>query len=129
MEGQKVERRVELPAGVGVVWHALTRGAELSAWFGARVELEPHAGGRAAFLWPDGRRRDARIEVFDPDRHLLLRWFPFERDVQGATESKAPGYIRFVLEPFGEGTVLTVTEAIFGEPREETLASAHRLVS
>jgi uncharacterized protein YndB with AHSA1/START domain len=133
VEGQKVERRVELQAGAAAVWRALTRNAELSVWFGAQVELEPRSGGRAVFLWPDGRRRDARVEVFDPERQLLLRWFPFERQEDGATESKAPGYIRFVLEPHDEETVLTVTEALFGEPPGATMKSAahesNRLVS
>ncbi len=115
-------RRVELPAGSGAVWQALTRSAELSAWFGARVELEPRAGGRATFQWPDGRRRDARVEVFDHERQLLLRWFPFERGSDGATRVQAPGYLRFVLQSQGDHTALTVTESLFGEPREMTMA-------
>jgi uncharacterized protein YndB with AHSA1/START domain len=129
MEDHKVERRVQLRAGADAVWQALTRGAELSAWFGARVELEPHAGGRAAFAWPDGRRRDAMVEVFDPERQLLLRWLPFERDADGVTTSKAPGYIRFVLEPSEGDTALTVTEALFGEAWQESLARTQSLVS
>jgi uncharacterized protein YndB with AHSA1/START domain len=124
VEGQKVEREAELSPAVEAVWQALTSGAELSVWFGARVELEPRSGGRATFLWPDGKRRDARVEVFDPPRQLLLRWLPFERDASGATGSKAPGYIRFVVEPRGEGTLLRVTEALLGEQREATMASA-----
>ncbi len=117
-----MERRVELPAGARAVWQALTRGAELSAWFGARVELEPRPGGRAKFMWPDGRHRDARVEVVDQERQLLLRWFPFERGADGATHAKPPGHLRFVLQSQGDRTVLTVTESLFGEPREMTMA-------
>ena len=118
-----MERRVELPANTAAVWRALTQGSELSGWFGAVVELDARSGGRVTFLWPDGRAREARIEVFDPQRQLLLRWLPFERDAEGAIQSQPPGYIRFVLEPRGDGTLLSVTEALFGEPRETTMAS------
>jgi hypothetical protein len=92
----------------------LTTGAELSAWFGAQVEIEPRPGGRASFRFPDGRQRDAQLEVFDPERHLLLRWLPFERSPAGATESRPPGQIRFVLVADGDRTLLTVTETLYG---------------
>lgn len=119
-----MERRVALPASVEAVWQALTRGPELSAWFGAEVELEPHAGGRASFRWPGGTMREAAVEVFDPQRQLLLRWLPFERDPGGVSRVAAPGHIRFVLESRDDGTVLTVTESLFGEPQGANLAMA-----
>jgi uncharacterized protein YndB with AHSA1/START domain len=109
---QKVERRVELHAAPATVWRALTQGPELSSWFGARVDLEPRLGGRAVFTWPDGRARDATVEVFDPERQLVLRWLPFERDADGATRVMAPGYIRFLLDAVGDGSVLSVSESL-----------------
>jgi uncharacterized protein YndB with AHSA1/START domain len=124
VEGNTVERRVELAAPPAAVWQALTRGAELSAWFGAHVEIDPRPGGRATFRWPDGRQRDARIEVFDDERQLLLRWLPFERAADGATSVKAPGHIRFVLEALGAHTGLTVTETLVGEERAMTMAGS-----
>jgi uncharacterized protein YndB with AHSA1/START domain len=124
VEGKTVERRVELAATPAAVWQALTRGAELSAWFGARVEIDARPGGRATFHWPDGRHRDARVEVFDDQRQLLLRWLPFERAADGASRVKAPGHIRFVLEPLGGRTALTVTETLLGEERAMTMAGS-----
>jgi uncharacterized protein YndB with AHSA1/START domain len=120
VQDRSVERRVELPADVEAVWQALTRGPELSAWFGARVELEPRPGGRASFHWPSGTVREASVEVFDPWRQLLLRWLPFELDANGAVRIAVPGHIRFVVEPGDRCTILTVTESLFGEPLEET---------
>lgn len=124
MAGNTVERRVELAAVPAAVWQALTRGAELSAWFGAHVDMEARPGGRATFRWPDGRQRDARVEVFDGERQLLLRWLPFERSVDGTTNVKPPGHIRFVLEPLGDRTALTVTETLLGEERAMTMAGS-----
>jgi hypothetical protein len=99
----------------------LTSGADLSAWFGAQVEIDPRPGGRASFLFPDGRQRDARVEVFDPERHLLLRWLPFERSPSGSTGSRPPGQIRFVLAAEGDRTLLTVTETLYGAAPARTM--------
>jgi uncharacterized protein YndB with AHSA1/START domain len=126
MEHQTVERQVDLPATPGAVWQVLTRGEELSAWFGARVELDPRPGGTATFRFSDGRQRDARVEVFDPQRQLLLRWLPFERRSDGATAAKPAGHIRFVLEPRGDHTSLAVTETLFSEEPVMTSAGSQQ---
>jgi uncharacterized protein YndB with AHSA1/START domain len=54
---QSIERTIDLPAGPERVWEALTEAHQLSVWFGARVDLEPTAGSRVRFRWPDGRTR------------------------------------------------------------------------
>jgi uncharacterized protein YndB with AHSA1/START domain len=126
MEPQTVERTVELPAAPRVVWEALTRGEELSAWFGARVDLDPRSGGRVAFLFPDGRERVATVEVFDPERQLLLRWLPFERSADGRTTVQRAGHMRFLLEPREDHTLLKVIETFFGEERAVTMAGQHQ---
>jgi uncharacterized protein YndB with AHSA1/START domain len=128
-ESQLVERHVELSAALPAVWQALTRGAELSAWFGAHVEIEARRGGRASFRWPDGRQREARVDVFDVERQLLLRWLPFERGADGTTSVTPPGHIRFVLEPHEGRTLLTVTETLVGEERAMTMAGSRQLQS
>jgi uncharacterized protein YndB with AHSA1/START domain len=122
MEPQTVERAVELEAASGPVWQALTRGEELSAWFGARVELDPRTGGRATFVFPDGRERDAMVEVFDPERQLLLRWLPFERSADGKTIAAPSGHIRFLLESDEGHTLLKVVETFLGQERPMSLA-------
>jgi uncharacterized protein YndB with AHSA1/START domain len=122
MEPQTVERTIELPAPAGAVWQALTRGEDLSAWFGARVELDARSGGRATFLFPDGRQRDASVEVFDPERQLLLRWLPFERSPTGSTTAQPAGHMRFLLESHDGHTLLKVIETFFGVQREMTMA-------
>jgi uncharacterized protein YndB with AHSA1/START domain len=128
-KSQIVERHVELPAAPPAVWQALTRGAELSAWFGAEVEMEARRGGRASFRWPDGRQREGRVEVFDVERQLLLRWLPFERAADGTTGVTPPGHIRFVLEPDEGRTLLTVTETLLGEERAMTMAGGRQVPS
>lgn len=123
---QVVERKLELAVPASTIWRALTRAPDLSTWFGAEVELEPRLGGRATFTWPDGTQRDASIEVFEPERHLLLRWLPFQRDPSGATRPTAPGSIRFVIEEAEHHAVLYVTESLAGQARTMSLSGSAR---
>ena len=106
----KVERRVELPVPPEEVWPALSEGPRLSAWFGAEIALEPRAGGRATFRWPDGRERGAVVEVVEPGRRLVFRWMPFERLADGRAAVVGAGRVEFELEPIGRGTALRVRE-------------------
>ena len=116
----QVHRMIVLPADAARVWTALTDGDRLSIWFGARVELVARRGGRASFEWPDGRSREAVVEVLEPHRLLVLRWLPFERDPQGRTRQRVPGTIRVALEPDPPGTRLRISEeragSVFAEP-------------
>lgn len=87
----------------------MTEGRELSAWFGARVELEARPGGLATFRWPDGRSREATLEEMDPPRRLTFRWAPFERTGSGARVVPATR-VEFTVEALKEGTLLRVSE-------------------
>lgn len=72
----QVEREVVLPAPAEVVWEALTDAGELSAWFGADVELDPRPGGAGRFTAEDGEVRRAVVESVEPARHLRFVWWP-----------------------------------------------------
>jgi uncharacterized protein YndB with AHSA1/START domain len=111
------ERRVTLPRPPARIWHALTAADQMSAWFGAKVEIDPRPGGQAKFRWPDGRSREAVVSVAEAPRLLVLRWLPFERDRNGRAHQVAPGRITFSLEAAGTGSRLTVKES---RPRPET---------
>ena len=114
MTERRVEREIELPTDVSAVWRMLSDATQLSAWFGTQVSLEARRGGRATFVWPDGRQREAVIEMIEPERFLMLRWLPFERDHAGRLSQRAPGTIRFRLQPADGGTRLGVTETVAG---------------
>lgn len=121
----EVVRSILLPAGVERVWAGLTQGERLSEWFGARVEIEARRGGRASFTWPDGSNRQAVVEVLEPNRLLVLRWLPFERDHSGVTRPRPAGAMRFVVEPQRDGCRLRVMEARDTSELGPTLALAH----
>jgi uncharacterized protein YndB with AHSA1/START domain len=107
---QSIERTIDLPAGPERVWEALTEADQLSGWFGARVDLEPTAGSRVRFRWPDGRERLAVVESAERPRFLALRWLPFERLPDGRTRPVGPGGIEFTVRGTDQATSLTVVE-------------------
>lgn len=100
-----VTREVVLDADVQDVWRALTDEGELSAWFGARVRLDPTLGGRGAFIdRGDGTSRMALVEAVDHERCFSFRWWP-EHEADGTAST-----VTFTLEESSEGTRLTVVE-------------------
>ncbi len=118
---EPIERAIELPAPPDRVWAALVDAEQLSAWFGARVEIEARPGGSATFAWPDGTVRRASVVALEPQRLLLLRWLPFAEDARGRRRALASTQVRFVLDGVEAGTRLLVQESA---PLQEASAKA-----
>jgi uncharacterized protein YndB with AHSA1/START domain len=106
-----ITRTIELRRPPEAVWRAVTTADQLSAWFGAAVDIDARHGRMATFRWPDGRERSAVVEVAEPEHLLVLRWLPFERGPDGSTRAATAGQVRFVLRPTATGTRLIVTES------------------
>jgi uncharacterized protein YndB with AHSA1/START domain len=111
-----VQRSVVLPAPVEKVWAALTDPAQLSAWLGGEVELDPFPGGQIA-VQEDGRLRRGVIVDLEPLRRLEIRWLPRSARLGflwGPDEEPAGsgGGLAFTLAPVPEqeATRLTVVE-------------------
>jgi uncharacterized protein YndB with AHSA1/START domain len=105
-----IEREATLPATPREVWPALTEPRELSAWFGAAVDLDVRPGGRGLFRWPDGTERPAVVEAVEPERRLCFRWLPFQRTAAGGTMPLPATRVEITLEPVPEGTRVRVVE-------------------
>jgi len=102
-----VRREVILPASRQEAWAALTRSEELSAWFEADVEIDPHPRGTLAIRFPDGTTRTGAVLAADPPYRLVLVWEE-ARDA-GGLEAQA-SRVEFTLHTVDEGTLLTVIE-------------------
>ena len=70
------EMRAELliDAAPRAVFDSLLDGATFSRWFGARVEVEPHLGGRWAMGGLEHDPEPAKIVELEPGRALALAW-------------------------------------------------------
>ena len=84
----RFERRLAHP--VDKVWAAVTDPAQLRHWFPAELMIEPRAGGRVTFTFPDEYAPPSQGEVreLDPPRRFAFTW---DQDV-----------LEFELEPAGE---------------------------
>ena len=116
-EPDLVKRRVRLPAPPEEVWAEVADPGRLSAWFGARVQLDLRLGGRASFRWPDGTERGGVIEALEAGRLLAFRWAPFERLADGTPIRRPAGRVEVALERAPEGqTDLVVRETVGATP-------------
>lgn len=109
-DDEVLERRVVLPAAPEVVWRAITRRDELSAWFGADVELDLRPGGRALFVAPNGERRHGIVREVEEGRRLVFRWWPAGPSGDG-TPVGAATTVEMVVADAPDGAELTVTES------------------
>jgi uncharacterized protein YndB with AHSA1/START domain len=105
-----VKREVTISGSPDEVWGALTDPAQLAAWFGAEVEMDPRPGGPVRFRWPGGEERRGLVEEVDAPRRLTFRW----RELRGAGSAFAAGpatTVAISLEPVGDATRLVLTES------------------
>jgi uncharacterized protein YndB with AHSA1/START domain len=105
-----VEREVVVPATPEEVWPAVTEAEELSAWFGADVELDARPGGRGTARWVDGTERHLLVEEIEPARRLAFRWLPFQRTGEGEAVPLPSSRVEIDLVPVPEGTRIRVVE-------------------
>jgi uncharacterized protein YndB with AHSA1/START domain len=109
-ESDRIQRQITVSARPGRVWNALTRPAELAAWFGGDMDIEGRPGGRVTLRRPDGWERSGVVEDVEDARRLSFRWLPFERAADGAVRVLGPGRVEFRLEQVEAGTLVRVTE-------------------
>jgi len=107
---EAIEREVTVPAPPDEVWPVVTDSRQVSAWFGADVQLDPRPGGRAVFRWPDGAERHAVVETVEPARRLAFRWLPFHRTAEGHTVTTPSTRVEITLDAVPAGTRVRVVE-------------------
>lgn len=105
---RKFEIALEIDAAPEAVWSALTEARELERWFPLRAEVEPRPGGRYFLSWENEWQDEARIEIFEPNRHLRTSW-------SGEGKNRAAQLaVDYHLEGRGGRTVLRLVHSGFG---------------
>jgi uncharacterized protein YndB with AHSA1/START domain len=98
------EAEIVIDVPLDEAWAAITDADELSAWFGADVELDPEPLGRGTFRFADGSVRFAIVEEVDAPHRLSWRWWP-------AGEREAATRVAVELEPIDDETRVIVVES------------------
>jgi uncharacterized protein YndB with AHSA1/START domain len=113
----KIERSIQLRAGVDRVWRALTDHREFGQWF--RVAIEgPFVVGQPAtgYITHPGYehvRWTVQIVAMDEPHRFAFTWHPYAVDPAVDYSSEEPTLVEFLLEPDGSGSRLTIIESGF----------------
>jgi uncharacterized protein YndB with AHSA1/START domain len=105
-----IERELVVPVPPEEVWPAVTEADEISAWFGADVELDARPGGRGTARWADGTERHLLVEDVEPAQRLAFRWLPFQRTGEGEVVPMPASRVEIELDAVPEGTRIRVVE-------------------
>jgi uncharacterized protein YndB with AHSA1/START domain len=100
----RLRAQVVIDAPPQAVYDSLVDPEAFAAWFGAKLEAEPHVGGRWSMGAPDAGPPAAKIVDLEPGRALSVAW------THGMVES-------WELEESGGRTRLTFTQSGFDEGR------------
>jgi uncharacterized protein YndB with AHSA1/START domain len=149
----RIEKRIDLQAGIERVWHALTDHREFGKWFGVVLD-QPFTPGktvtgtfhmhfdvqkimerqRALGVQPSGIQPIAPNTVFctvermDPPHVFSFRWIPYGIDAECDPAHEATTLVEFTLaDRPGGGTSLTVVESGFSAVPEHRRLRAFRM--
>lgn len=101
---RKVELTVEINAPVEAVWKALADGEELTRWFPLDARVTPGAGGSVWMSWGAPWEGEAKIEIWEPNRHL--------RTVEPPPKPESiPVVFDYYLESRGGKTILRLVQS------------------
>ena len=113
----RIEKSIDLDAGIDRVWHALTDYEEFGAWF--RVKLdgpfvvgEP-SSGHMTYPGYEHLKWQAEVVRMERPRVFAFTWHPYAIDPDKDYSGEPATLVEFRLEPSGTGTRLTVTESGF----------------
>ncbi len=99
-----IELSVEVDAPVEAVWKALTDGEELTRWFPLDARVVPGTGGSVWMSWGAPWEGEARIDVWEPDKHLRIVEPPPQ-------PGSIPVVLDYFLESRGNRTVLRLVHS------------------
>lgn len=102
---RSITKEARIAAPVDVVWKALTEGEELRRWFPVDARVKPGVGGAVFISWGPGMEGEAKIEVWEPNRHL--------REVH-PSQKGVPLTLDWMLEGKGGETILRCVQSGFG---------------
>ncbi|MGI8332000.1 SRPBCC domain-containing protein [Actinomadura scrupuli] len=99
-----LREQVLIDAPVEEVYDSLIDSDKASRWFGIRIDIEPHVGGRFAMGGLDANPAPAKIIDLEPGRRMSIDW-------------AEPGVMTWELEGSGGKTRLTLVQSGFDTGR------------
>ncbi|MGX9217773.1 SRPBCC family protein [Massilia varians] len=148
----RIEKTIDLRAGIERVWQAITDYKEFSQWFGVALD-QPFEPGRSitgsfemAFdedaiirhqkslgVHPSGIRTlepntvFCTVERMDAPHAFSFRWIPYGIDADCDPAAEPTTLVEFTLAPTADGTRLTIVESGFERVPEHRRLRAFRM--
>jgi uncharacterized protein YndB with AHSA1/START domain len=113
----RIEKTVDIRAGIDRVWRALTDHDEFGSWF--RVKLDgPFIVGEAStghITYPgfEHMRWESIVKDMKAPNYFAFTWHPYAVEPDVDYSKEPPTLVEFKLEPIDSGTRLTVVESGF----------------
>ncbi len=113
----RIEKTVDIRAGIDRVWRALTDHDEFGSWF--RVKLDgPFIVGAAStghITYPgfEHVRWESVVKDMKVPNYFAFTWHPYAVEPDVDYSKEPPTLVEFKLEPIESGTRLTVVESGF----------------
>jgi uncharacterized protein YndB with AHSA1/START domain len=129
----RIEKAITLRAPMERVWRAISEPEQFAAWFGldaAGASFEPGSSATMKLTAPSeyaGRPFTIEIVSKEAGRLFAFRWHPYALDPSVDYSGEPTTLIEFLLEPDGQGTLLTVTESGFNQVPEQRRAKAFEM--
>src|SRR5690606_4648368 len=113
----RIEKTVDIRAGIDRVWRALTDHEEFGSWFQVKIEgpfiVGTRSLGRTTYPGFEHVRWEAFIKDMRAPDYFAFTWHPYAVDPDTDYSSEPPTLVEFRLQPIETGTRLTVTESGF----------------
>ncbi len=113
----RIEKQIEIDAGVTRVWRAITDYREFGQWF--RVDLEgPFVVGEVArgqITYPGYEHvtMEVIVEAIEPEHRFAFWWRPYAIDPNIDYSAEPRTLVEFTLEETLSGTLVRVVESGF----------------
>ncbi len=113
----RIEKTVDIRAGIDRVWRALTDHDEFGSWF--RVKIDgPFVVGTAStghITYPgfEHVRWESFVKDMEAPNYSAFTWHPYAIEPDVDYSKEPPTLVEFKLEPIENGTRLTVVESGF----------------
>ena len=108
-KGRGYAHRIDIVAGPGAVWRALSSSEQLQRWCSLGAQINPRPGGLFRACVDRVTEFEAQIDVWEPERRLRLLYLPSP----GAPPADRAISDDFILDEVPGGTIVRLLGAGF----------------
>lgn len=129
----RIEKSVSINAPLERVWRAISEAEQFAAWFGLDAAGAKFEAGSPAEMKlsspPEYAGMPFTIDVVSVEagRYFAFRWHPYAVDPTVDYSGEPTTLVEFLLEPDGDGTLLTLSESGFNAIPEHRRAKAFEM--